>query len=228
MLLLAFDTAGPDCAVAVARSAGGTPEILARANERIGRGHAERLMPMIEAVLREAGISFQDLDRVGATVGPGSFTGIRVGVAAARGLSLALDIAAVGVGSLDALLHPVARTDPTGTAVAVLDARRSEVYALARSFADNKVVTEAGAFRPEALSTRLAGVARPLVFTGAGAALVAGLFPASEVRIAGAAECPDIADVAALALASEARQAPSPFYARGADAKPQHAAMALP
>ena len=102
MLLLAIDTAGPDCAVALARSGAGGAEILVRASERIGRGHAERLMPMIEAALRRsASVDFADLDRIAVTTGPGSFTGVRVGIAAARGLALALDIPAVGVGSLD-------------------------------------------------------------------------------------------------------------------------------
>ena len=115
MLLLAIDTAGPVCAVALARAADGGPEILTRIEERIGRGHAERLMPMIEEALTCAQKSFDDLDRIGVTIGPGSFTGVRVGVAAARGLALALDIPAVGVGSLDAIMLPVTRAYDSGT-----------------------------------------------------------------------------------------------------------------
>src|SRR6266404_2143129 len=111
MLLLAIDTAGPDCAVALARSGADGGKILVRTSERIGRGRAERLMPMIESALAEAGADFADLDRVAVTTGPGSFTGVRVGIAAARGLALALDIPAVGVRSLDALAFPIARSD---------------------------------------------------------------------------------------------------------------------
>jgi tRNA threonylcarbamoyladenosine biosynthesis protein TsaB len=228
MLLLAIDTAGPDCAAAITRPGVEAPEILASSAERIGRGHAERLMPMIEAVLGEAGISFGNLDRVGATVGPGSFTGVRIGVAAARGLSLALDIPAVGIGSLDALLYPVARRHRAGTGVAVLDARRGEVYALARSLETGELIVEAAALRPAVLAEQLADCERPLVLTGSGAPLVATLLPASDVRIGDTPESPDIADVAALALDADALRPPSPFYARGADAKLQTASVVLP
>src|SRR4051812_18694458 len=122
MLVLAIDTAGPDCAVALARFDADRIEILARGAESIGRGHAERLLPIIESVLSQAGCSFHDLDRVAVTVGPGSFTGVRVGIAAARGLALALNIPAVGVGTLDALALPILHAESIGTVVAVLDA----------------------------------------------------------------------------------------------------------
>jgi tRNA threonylcarbamoyl adenosine modification protein YeaZ len=103
MLLLAFDTAGPQCAVALARGDQDSFEILAGATERIVRGHAERLMPMIEAALDQSGLSFGDIDRIAVTIGPGSFTGVRVGVAAGRGLGLALGIPVLGIGTLHAL-----------------------------------------------------------------------------------------------------------------------------
>ena len=115
MLLLAIDTAGPDCGVALARLRGGDAEILVSASERIGRGHAERLMPMIEAALDAAQVTFAELTRIAVTTGPGSFTGVRIGIAAARGLALALDIPAVGVGSLEALAYPAVRAGGDGT-----------------------------------------------------------------------------------------------------------------
>ena len=87
-------------------------------------------MPMIEATLSKAGVAFDDLDRIAVTTGPGSFTGVRVGVAAARGLALALDIPAVGIGSLEALASPLVRTARNGTVVAALDAKRGEVFAI--------------------------------------------------------------------------------------------------
>ena len=227
MLLLAFDTAGPDCAVAVARSGEEAPEILAKAGERIGRGHAERLMPMIEAVLREAGIAFRDIGRIAVTTGPGSFTGVRIGIAAARGLALALGIPAVGIGSLDAIAFPAARSHRAGTLVAALDARRGEVYARVEDLSSGRVLREACAVRPDELAIELAHTPRPLILAGAGASLLENFLSAPEARTFGTAESPDIADVAALALKSETGRPPSPLYARGADAKPQHPAMAL-
>jgi tRNA threonylcarbamoyladenosine biosynthesis protein TsaB len=226
MLVLALDTAGPACAVAVARSGAAEPAILARAEERIGRGHAERLMPMIESVLREASASFGDIGRIVVTTGPGSFTGMRIGIAAARGLSLALDIPAVGIGSLDALAYPVVRANAEGTAVAILDARRGEIYALAKNLAAGILTIEAASMRAEELAAKLASAARPLILTGAGAPLVAPLLGAADVLIAGVGESPDIADVVALGLSATWVRVPVPLYARSADAKPQSAAVA--
>jgi len=227
MFLLAFDTAGPDCAVAVARSGEESPEILARAGERIGRGHAERLMPMIEAVLGEAGIAFRDLGRLAVTTGPGSFTGVRIGIAAARGLALALEIPAVGIGSLDAIAFPVARSHSAGTLATALDARRGEIYARVEDLSSGMVLRKAFAVRPDDLAIELAKAKRPLLLAGSGAHLLASLLPASEAQMIGAAESPAIADVASLAFRSGAGRPLAPLYARGADAKPQPLAMAL-
>jgi tRNA threonylcarbamoyladenosine biosynthesis protein TsaB len=224
-MLLALDTAGPACAVAIARLRGGETEILARAEERLGRGHSERLIPMIDAALREAGIAYGSLLRIATTIGPGSFTGVRVGVAAARGLALALGIPAVGVGSLDALAQP-ARRRTGGTLVAALDARRGEVYALVEDVASGALLAGPLAVSPEALAATLAAPARPLVLTGSGAPLVAPLLPEYGTEILGTADHPDIADVAILGYAGNASQAPLPLYIRGADAKPQAGAVA--
>jgi tRNA threonylcarbamoyladenosine biosynthesis protein TsaB len=227
MLLLAFDTAGPDCAVAVARSGEVFPETLARAEERIGRGHAERLMPMIEAALREAGIAFRDLGRVAVTTGPGSFTGVRIGIAAARGLALALEIPAVGIGSLDAIAFPVSQSHRTGTLVTALDARRGEIYARVEDLSCGKLLRTISAVRPDDLAAELAGAKRPFLLAGSGAPLLASLLPTSDTRTFGAAESPDIADVVAMAFREDGGRLPSPLYLRGADAKPQPPAIAL-
>ena len=219
MLLLALDTAGPDCAVALARAQSGQCEIVAERSETLGRGHAERLIPMIEELLTEASSSFADVRRIAVTTGPGSFTGIRVGVAAARGLALALAIPAVGVGSLEALAFDAAKERRAGTAVAALDARRGEVYVLAQDIASGAIVIEATALRLEGAGARLSGARTPLVLTGSAAPLLARFHSGAE--IAGTAASPHIADVAALGLGKTAGKPPLPVYARGADAKPQ-------
>jgi tRNA threonylcarbamoyl adenosine modification protein YeaZ len=219
MLLLALDTAGPDCAAALARAQSGECEIVAERSETLGRGHAERLIPMIEELLTEASSSFADLGRIAATTGPGSFTGIRVGVAAARGLALALAIPAVGVGSLEALAFDAAKERRAGTAVAALDAKRGEVYVLAQDIGSGAIVIEAAVLRLESAAARLSGARAPLILTGSAAPLLAGFQSGAE--IAGTAASPHIGDVAALGLRKIAGEPPVPIYVRGADAKPQ-------
>ncbi len=223
MLLLAIDTAGPACAVAVARDrAGGGAEIAAKTSEAMARGHAERLMPMIEAALRKAGTGFKDLDRVAVTTGPGSFTGVRVGIAAARGLALALDIPAIGIGSLEALAFPVRQSHNDGTAIAVLDARRDEVYARATDLSSGETLVEAAALTVTALAAKLTAAREPLVLIGVGAALLEPAIQGRTFEIVGKPATPDIEDVARLGLAAAAdAKPPVPLYARDPDAKPQ-------
>lgn len=98
-IVLAFDTSGPHCATALVRG----DEVLATHHEEMAKGQAERLMPLIQQTLDDAGIGLRDLDAVGVGVGPGNFTGIRISVAAARGLALALGVPAIGVTAFDAL-----------------------------------------------------------------------------------------------------------------------------
>jgi tRNA threonylcarbamoyladenosine biosynthesis protein TsaB len=217
MLLLALDTAGPDCRVAIARGDARDFQIVTQGEERVGRGHAELLMPMVEAALAAAGAQFEDLDRIAVTTGPGSFTGVRVGIAAARGFALALDIPAVGIGSLAALAFPALQQQTEGTVVAALDAKRGEIYAFAQDAASGAVLIEATAAPPAEIAVKLEGAARPLTLIGAGAPLVAATL--GEGRLAATAEAPDIADVAALGLREDAKVPPTPIYARGADDK---------
>lgn len=98
-LLLAFDTAAAHCAAVLVRG----DRVLATAREAMDRGQAERLLPMIEALLAEAGLAWADLDGIAVCTGPGNFTGLRVAVAAARGLAFGLGIPAVGVSRLEVL-----------------------------------------------------------------------------------------------------------------------------
>ncbi len=96
---LGFDTSAAHCAAALLRG----DAVLALRHEPMAKGQAERLMPMLEEMLAEAGLGWRDLDVIGVGTGPGNFTGIRVAVAAARGLALSLRIPAVGVGAPEAL-----------------------------------------------------------------------------------------------------------------------------
>lgn len=96
MTTLAIDTSEQACSVALACE--GT--VIDRASEIIGRGHAERLLPLIEERLAAAGRSYKDLERIAVTTGPGTFTGLRIGLSVARGLALQADIPCVGVTGL--------------------------------------------------------------------------------------------------------------------------------
>jgi tRNA threonylcarbamoyl adenosine modification protein YeaZ len=112
-LILAFDTSEAQCAAALLSG----DRLLARRDEAMSRGQAERLMPMLEEVLAEAGAAWADLDAISVCTGPGNFTGVRLGVAAARGLALALDRPAVGVSRFEALAEGV----PDGALVSIAD-----------------------------------------------------------------------------------------------------------
>ena len=105
MNILAFDTCLGAVSVAVRWRGAGGEWLMRHAHEVRERGHAERLMPMMAEVMEEAGLAFSDIDRIAVTVGPGTFTGVRVGVAAARGLALASGVATVGATSLAVMAH---------------------------------------------------------------------------------------------------------------------------
>ena len=207
MIVLAIDTAGVDCAAAVFDSA--TGKILGRVSETIGRGHAERLMTMIDEALAEAKLSLTDIERIGVTVGPGSFTGIRVGVASARGLALALGVECVGVSTLEVLAQTAA--EPDKSVLAAINAHRDEVYA--QAFAGGEPEEEPLLLE---LDDYLARAAAPdTVLVGSASALVAD----REAETA-----PDhypIEIVARLASLAKAQGKPKPLYLRGPDAKPQ-------
>lgn len=117
-LTLAFDTSGPYVSAALLRD----DRVCAQHCEAMARGQAERLVPLLEQTLQDAGISWNDLDRIGVGIGPGNFTGIRISVACARGLALALNIPAIGVSSFEA----VRQIDPT--ARAAVPAMRDQLY----------------------------------------------------------------------------------------------------
>src|ERR1700749_3201062 len=126
MLILAIDTALDACAAAVLDTGPGVP--IAQESQPMKRGHAEALMPLIARVMKEAGVGFAALDRIAGPPGPGSFTGLRVGLSAARGIAPAAGKPIVGVTTLTAYAAPIVSTNSTAPVIAAIAARHDHVY----------------------------------------------------------------------------------------------------
>jgi tRNA threonylcarbamoyl adenosine modification protein YeaZ len=214
MRLLAIDTAWEASSVAVID---GERQVVR--SEIIGRGHAEILMQQIEAAMAEAGLGFADLDRIAVTTGPGSFTGLRIGIAAARGIALVTGKPAVGIGVLAVHAAEAAGTVPV---LAVLAAGRGEVYGQ-RFAADGAALDEPRAASPEVFA---ASLERGVVLAGSGVDLVIAALPMDErPRVAHRRSAPDVATLARRAARAPAGALPPrPLYIRPPDAKPQDAA----
>lgn len=208
MLVLTIDTSGPECAAGIYDSSEAT--MLAFRSETIGKGHAEMLPGMVEAAIAEANLSLSNLDRIAVAVGPGSFTGIRVGVALARGLALALKIPAIGVSTLQVVAEPHLGK-ATAPVMAAIDARRDALYA--QLFAsDGSALNEPAELAYDDARTLAAGNKGAIVGSGA--------------LILGGAASPQIDAIALAAIGKIGARLPDtsrahPLYIRGADAKPQ-------
>lgn len=221
MYILAFDTCLDGVSVAVARADPAGVRVLWETSERRRAGHAERLMPMIIAALAGAGVGFAEIGRIAATCGPGSFTGVRTGIAAARALALAIGCPAVGVGCLAAIACG-ARAElgqaSAGRPLAVaLDARLGMVY-----FQLFDATAQArGApllLAPQACAQAL-GSTPAIVVGSAAAAVVQAGAAGAEARLP---EAEPRASVLALLAAEPAVGQPlKPLYLRAPDAKPQ-------
>ena len=209
MIILGLDTANGACSAAVVRDG----VALAALSEPMTRGHQERLAPLVREVMVQAGVAFADLDRIGATVGPGSFTGLRVGLAFAKGLALALDKPCIGVGSLEAL---AASQPGPGLTAAVIDAKRGQVYL--QLFDSGAALMAPDALPVEIAAARIAELWRggPVRLVGPGAGLLAGMAP--EIQIIERA-APDPLALCALAAAKPADVPARPLYLRAPDAK---------
>jgi len=182
MRILAFDTATP--ATAVALSGPGSVVVTARHDPRPGErpGHATRLLPLVSKVFERARIGWSDVDRIAVGVGPGTFTGLRIGIATARALAHARDIPLVGVSTLESLAlagsrASLRREDPLppelDVALGVIDARRGEVFAASWRIDEAEEFENAlllpRALAPEALSELVAPLGPRTLAVGNGA-----------------------------------------------------------
>lgn len=189
------------------------------------RGHAEALMPLIVDMMSAANSDFAELDRIAVTVGPGSFTGLRVGVAAARGIALATGKPAVGVTTLAALAAPFFEADESRALLTVIDARHDHLYMQLFGSGGRSLIPPRLASVREAIH---AATASPTRIVGNAAKLIEDAWPQNEPPppLVCAVRAPDIVWVARLGAVADDLAAPvKPLYLREADAHPQDAGI---
>jgi tRNA threonylcarbamoyladenosine biosynthesis protein TsaB len=222
MRVLAIDTALAACSAAVFDTENGG--IRGSESRAMLRGHAEALVSLIGHVMRRSKLDFAEIDRVVVTTGPGSFTGLRVGIAAARGIALAAARPAFGVSTLSAYAAPHLAGDAHAPVVAAIDARHGQVYLQvfgpgAGVVGTARIAELSEAARAAAARTRIVGSAAQAV-----ADKLAEDAPAP--LLVDGRNAPDIAWVARMGAAlAEGQSPPRPLYLRAPDAQPQHAAQ---
>jgi tRNA threonylcarbamoyladenosine biosynthesis protein TsaB len=217
MLILAIDTALDACAAAVLDTDAG--QLIAQEQQLMKRGHAEALMPLIARVMRACGLPFAALDRVAVTTGPGSFTGLRVGLSAARGIGLAANKPVVGVTTLTAYAAPVVSQNAEQPVLSAIDARHDQVYFQVVAGDGTSLLRARVGPIDEAVETVRFGA---LHLVGNAAQLLAQRWPAKATPPfkVEALPAPDITWVAWLGAAVNPETAPPrPYYLRAPDVK---------
>jgi tRNA threonylcarbamoyladenosine biosynthesis protein TsaB len=219
MLILAIDTALDACAACVLDT--DAARVIAQESQAMKRGHAEALMPLIGRVVRESGVAFAALDRIAVTTGPGSFTGLRVGLSAARGIGLAANKPVVGLSTLTAYAAPVVGQNAAQPVLSAIDARHDQVYFQLVSGDGGSLMRPRVAPIEEALGAAQFGAVH---LVGNAAKTLADRWPADAAPPfeVDPQPAPDIAWLAWLGAAVSPEIAPArPYYLRPPDAKPQ-------
>lgn len=215
-MLLALETSDRLCAACLYDEA--KRELLASETLDIGRGHAELLMGVIETVLARAEVKFSQLTSIAACIGPGSFTGIRVGVSAAIGFSIAMNIPKIGITSLQALATQAAQDAGSKDILVMIDAHRGDVYAQ-RFSANSEAKTAAAQISVADLVEQTDFNA--VTLCGSGVAALQAHSPATAINALPEIIYPAV-EALALAALNPAFQLPvKPLYLRRSDAKPQ-------
>jgi tRNA threonylcarbamoyladenosine biosynthesis protein TsaB len=223
--VLAIDTALGACSVCVYDAEPGLPVSVEA--EEMETGHAEALMPMIERVMARVDGGFSSLSRVAVSIGPGSFTGLRIGISAARGIGLAAGIPVVGVSTLAAYAAPLINAQDAGVIAVAIDARHGAVFFQCFSTAGRTIVLPRVLPIKEAARAIGAGPVK-LAGTGAGGLAVESMTLGLKTVIADLRPAPDISAVARLGAIADPKTAPpKPLYLRPPSAQPQ-VAKAVP
>lgn len=219
MLILAIDTALDACAAGVLDTS--SASVIAQQSLAMKRGHAEALVPLIAQVMAQSGVDYAALDRIAVTTGPGSFTGLRVGLSAARGIGLAADKPVVGLSTLAAYAAPLVSDNVGAPIIAAIDARHDHLYYQVIAGDGTTLLRPRVAPLDEVFDALEHGAPR---LVGNAAALLAQRWPADAPPPLSVfdAPAPDIAWVGWLGAAVSPGSAPArPFYLRAPDAKPQ-------
>jgi tRNA threonylcarbamoyladenosine biosynthesis protein TsaB len=217
MLILAIDTALDACAAGILDTDAG--KLIAQESLAMKRGHAEALMPLIARVMKQSGVAFAALDRIAVTTGPGSFTGLRVGLSAARGIALAANKPVVGLTTLTAYAAPIVSQNGEQPVLSAIDARHDQVYFQMVSGNGSSLIRPRLAPIEEALDASRFGAPH---LVGNAAGILGQRWPAQAqppFKVDPQA-APDIAWVAWLGAAVSPNTAPArPYYLRAPDAK---------
>ena len=212
MIILAIDTASSICAVALMADG----SLVARVSDKIGKGHAEKLIDQIILATKEAGLDLDKVDRIAVNIGPGSFTGVRIGVATSRGLALALQKPAIGVSSLEAIAYEAHHQFPEKRIISLIDAGRGMVYR--QDFDKNsKSLSPA---RVQETEDVVATLDEDAILAGPFAKTIGNLAKVNDNAIF-SIDAPDVVSFAILSQSKLPEGSPKPLYLRDADAKPQ-------
>ncbi|MBE6818702.1 MAG: tRNA (adenosine(37)-N6)-threonylcarbamoyltransferase complex dimerization subunit type 1 TsaB [Ruminococcaceae bacterium] len=165
MKILAIDSSAVSCSVALSNDS----EIIALEFVNNGLTHSQTLLPMVECVCQKAQVSLQDIDLFAVTNGPGSFTGVRIGVAALKGLAFPADKPCIGISTLEVIAANIEKEDCI--AIACMDARRAQVYTATFESVTLRRLTPDEAVAAESLAERIQSYDKPVWLAGDGATL---------------------------------------------------------
>lgn len=221
-VILGIDTATSGCAAALVQD----DQCLAGRAERMARGQSEVLAPMIEGVIRDAGITAAGIDAVAVTRGPGAFTGLRIGLATARALALALARPCLGIGTFDVLAEQARRSGIAASSdvlLIVIESKRAELY-VASYAPDGQIIGAAQALLPTDMPAFLGAGKRIAIAGDAAEKAAAALKGDFELTLMTGTSVPDAEIVARLAgkyIGTPSEAPPSPLYLRPPDVTPK-------